>query len=482
MAFPLSIVFSSVVNIVFFYLGLASAENPIRIYGFILINLLFAVFCGLVFISVCVVKKPSISVLTLPALSVLVYFFFFAISYHKFGLSSVFIDYVPKFISFCVPALLAGVCGAIMGKESSFFSVLEKTSIIVLPSALIYVFGELFGLIPWEWNYGTSLGVISYMSLAYTFFPFLLVHLFCFMSDHEWNTLVKKKPLPFRQAFRCTAAAIYWFAIIATGTRGAYVCVVFVCAILLFKSYKNDKRKHSRKLLPIAITLLLVFNVFVYAPPGFTRVHRVDSFIEGATEGKIVTSNAQNQPSEQAIANMVNEPVSPASVHDAGGKESGNTTGNGVPSNSDKYTEAPNQPGVSQENADEKIEQYSLRNRGTLYSLAWKEFCKHPATGMGALGFTIKYKGYYPHNAVLELLCETGLIGTSIVLLIILVVFIRLLISCRNNSLIGSILIIILAYALVANISGTIWDNKVLMWAIGYGGSLKLGIDNLKRK
>ena len=48
--FPLCFVFSSLLNMVFFYLGLAYEENPLREYGFIAGCLLFAVLCGLSFL------------------------------------------------------------------------------------------------------------------------------------------------------------------------------------------------------------------------------------------------------------------------------------------------------------------------------------------------------------------------------------------------------------------------------------------------
>ena len=56
---PLSFLFGSLLNFVFFYLGLAYKDNAARTYGYILFQLLFAVLCGLALLAALKHKRMS---------------------------------------------------------------------------------------------------------------------------------------------------------------------------------------------------------------------------------------------------------------------------------------------------------------------------------------------------------------------------------------------------------------------------------------
>jgi len=109
-----------------------------------------------------------------------------------------------------------------------------------------------------------------------------------------------------------------------------------------------------------------------------------------------------------------------------------------------------------------------IGNRGTLYKLAMMEFMKSPVTGMGPGNYTLKY-GKYPHNVLLELLCETGLAGTIPLVTLILWAVIRLLLIGRKRPEVSSIVLIFAAFAIQACISGSLWNCPALLCALGYG-------------
>ena len=116
-------------------------------------------------------------------------------------------------------------------------------------------------------------------------------------------------------------------------------------------------------------------------------------------------------------------------------------------------------------------ENIQIGSRGTLFKLAVKEFQKSPITGMGPMGYTVKY-GMYPHNILLELLCETGLAGFITLMLLILWAVINLLRSGWKQKYVRYFFLFLIAYMVQANISGDLWYFSPLLCAIGYGLTL----------
>lgn len=184
------------------------------------------------------------------------------------------------------------------------------------------------------------------------------------------------------------------------------------------------------------MVLLLCFNIFIYSPKGF-NTDRMQFFIDGLGKGEIVTSEKDDE-----LDSKLEELV----------KSDGNQqVANGDSSNGN---ESP-----------------KITDRGTLYKLAWMEFQKNPLTGMGSMGYAVKY-GLYPHNAVLQILCETGAVGAALFMTMILWAFIRILRSGQKRKEVRFFLLFLVAYAIEANISGDFWNCPVLLCALGYGFAL----------
>jgi O-antigen ligase len=62
-----------------------------------------------------------------------------------------------------------------------------------------------------------------------------------------------------------------------------------------------------------------------------------------------------------------------------------------------------------------------LSGRDLLYTDAYNVFTGNPFIGRGVGFFEISHNGQYPHNFVLQLLAETGIVFTSFTLVVILV-------------------------------------------------------------
>ena len=188
---PLSFLFSNLLNFGFYYLGLAYKENPARSYGFIVGQLLFAVLCGLAFLSA--VKHERLHRSTWIGLSavLLLYCANFVVGFLRHGANSYWKDYFIHFVCFAAPAFLAGIFAALSHSEQKLLPLMEKLSFFVLPAGIIYFNGMLFNCNPFGYN--RYLGILSYMGFAYTIMPFLLVHIVQFCDNAPLELPILKR-------------------------------------------------------------------------------------------------------------------------------------------------------------------------------------------------------------------------------------------------------------------------------------------------
>ena len=446
---PTSLIFNNLILFFLFYIGLCYIENPARDLFFILLCILFACLSGLTFLKIIkdVVKSKQSTFWLLAVIAF--YFIEFGMSIFRHGLDANIIQYLQKFIVFSIPAFFAGIYAGIKKTENVFFVVLEKISLFMLPAALIYFNGCLFNCSGFTKNRG--LGIFNYMSVAYSFMPFLLAHIYQLINGAKFFIFKEKKH---QFLFRSAVIFIYWIDIIATGTRGCYVCVIAFC--LMFIAMKLLRRERVRSVLLITILLvgILLFNLFIYCPPGMSGVKRLNIVLDGIKNGELITSNMEDENAEDYFDYFVSQ---------NGDEQIAN-----VSDEAKDTLEFPSESIDTQKVPDKSI---IISNRMSLYKLAIKEFEKEPIIGMGAGRYTLKY-GLYPHNAILELLCETGIIATTFFLGLLLLVLIKLTKLSKYDEDICGLLMFFLAYAVQANISGSIWNCPVLLCALGYGLSL----------
>ena len=87
-------------------------------------------------------------------------------------------------------------------------------------------------------------------------------------------------------------------------------------------------------------------------------------------------------------------------------------------------------------------------NRDNLWSMAINEFKKSPIIGHGALFYQKKYDNYFPHNIILEIMTDFGIVGLIIILSFITLFLIRaiVLIKEQNNLSMAFLLLFGLSY------------------------------------
>ena len=286
---------------------------------------------------------------------------------------------------------------------------------------------------------------MNYMTFSYTLMPFLLAMVFQYLEGKPFSLFGRTLRHP--QRLRGILITLFWIAIIAAGTRGTYFCVIgfFICLVLSSCLHRESRRKSA--ILSTAMTFVLCFNIFVYAPQGF-NTSRMTIFLQGLSKGELVTTDEAPEVSDK-IDDLV--------------KADGDQQVTNRP-------DAPAEPDApSQE--DGIGENIQIHSRGTLFKLAVKEFQKSPITGMGPMGYTVKY-GMYPHNIPLELLCETGLAGFVPLMLLVLWAVMNLLRSGWKQKYVRYFFLFLIAYMIEANISGDLWYFSPLLCALGYGLAL----------
>ena len=427
--FPLCFVLSSTLNLVFFYLGLAFEDNFIRKSGFILGSLLLAACCGLAML--CVLQKRLLPPWRLLLLGAVLAFYgvCFAVCFARFGFRPSLVRYFTQFAAFSLPAFFAGIYAAARGGGRAFFPVLESASFAAFPGALIYMNSTVFNCLPW--NYGANLGILNYMGLAYTFLPYLLAHVIQFVDGADWTVPFTGKAVRRPQLVRGVFIAVYWMALIASATRGAYVCVMFFCLLLpAARLLTRSGRAKRACLVCAAMAGLLLFNMFVYAPPGLYRISRMNIFLDALKQGHLMTTSQEDNAASR-IDDLVRAD---------GGQQIINLPGTAEPGTTEPGTTEP---------VDTASEGLKVKNRGTLFKLAIREFLKSPLTGMGPGGFTVKY-GMYPHTVLLELLCETGLAGTLPLLALLLLALWKMVSISKSGG------------------GGRIWKFKIYLFCYWY--------------
>ena len=182
---PLSFCVGNLINVMFYYLGLAFEDNIARQAAFIIGNVLFTLFAFAALLSVLRFGQLKLRAL-LPLGAVLL---FFAGCYIRalmsFGVTGTWAHHAGQFVFFSFPAFCAGVYAAAKRQESSFFDTLEHLGLFAAPAALIYLNSSLFNCNPFNW--GRDLGILNYMTFSYTLMPFLLAMVFQYLEGKPFS-------------------------------------------------------------------------------------------------------------------------------------------------------------------------------------------------------------------------------------------------------------------------------------------------------
>lgn len=425
------LVFSNaiVVNGIFYYVGLAYTDNILRSILFIVTSGLIGLASLYLAYTVLWKKQRNLRILIICALIVAFFLgcFLYAIFTWKQHPSTILYT-AFKFCAFCVPAIFLG---AYFGtkQNTDLYLRFEQLYLLVLPFFSVYIVISLLNISPFD---SRGMGTINYMTISYGAMPFLFASIFeHYKGEHAFGGLACLRKFP---RFRLFAIIISLLVIFSSRTRGVIVCVsAFFVLLIVYAIWTKNKFRSVLRLFALFIGLFLFFEM-LYFPLFFSSSSRFEMLVQGLKQGELITSNENPAVREQLDVLVESE--------------------------------------TSAEEESLEETKSMLRSRGTLYRLAILETQKHPWTGLGPMGYTIKYV-FYPHNAILELLCDLGIPLGGSILLAIAYCYVKIASASYRNSAAGFMLIFLSGYAVMHLISATVWAAPTLLFSIGFALTVK---------
>lgn len=422
---PISFVLLPILTFVTYYLHI---EGAMRKYGVISIE--FALFLYFSIILIIEIKKGvftknELRVFFIP---IIVYTICFVYSIISFNLNPLVIENSIKFLLMGVPAYTTGILCYKYNLQKKFLLNLERWGLIALPAAIIYISRMFLFSSSSKFNELISLGTHNYMNVAYSFLPFLLASLVLLSNSEISFILVRKYKAS--NFLRICNIILLFTAITFTATRGPILCVLFLGLMILVVSIVKRSNFVKAALISALLFTIFLLSVFVVLPTLFETSNRIIStfdmeqyeIAEGFDEyGDAIISSDVNLIRELA--------------------------------NTEEY-----------KNGEIPLRMHRL----TLARVAFSEMQdRNFIFGMGPMGFELKYQGYSPHNLVVQLIVELGIFGILFIAMIIILLF-SAIFRVKNNYFKSAILLFIIGYIPYFMLSGSIWTNQMLVFAIGY--------------
>jgi hypothetical protein len=375
----------------------------------------------------------------------------FAVAFVAFGASPALLKSLLGSVAFVLPAFVFAVDTAVSCREKDLFQRFERWTLVLLPAAVQYVLMGISGA-NLSAN-GIDLGQLDYLSLAYTYVPCLFVLSISFLfkpfgEDAAFGGVIRG---PAADIARLCLMALFWILIVLSATRGPQLSVVGFFLLLLLS--RAVRRKPVAKILAVVagmVAIFLILNAAISTPGMAMARQRWGIVLDGLKQGRL-TAEVESKLIEQNLDALVKSP---------GGK------------NFKKY--ALEHGSALAVLADKEGIRVRISNRGTLYALALREFLKSPVTGMLPLGYFVKYDNY-PHNAVLEILSELGLLGFIPVMVVFWLLGWKLAKASSRDIMKEAMFILVLGLLLKCMVSGTIWEEGNLMFACAYAAAFGKG-------
>jgi O-antigen ligase len=346
---------------------------------------------------------------------VILIFVLFGISFMKFGFNpNINVAYFKLFVALCVTSFLFGIHCALLKGEKDLFKSIEFLALLSIP-AIISTF---INLIKGTTDYSVleGLGGMGRMGIAYSAAQMFTYFFFI-------RTVLKNDRKYFHNnildknyysLIRIIILILCAVTIISSGTRGALLVIITIPVFYYFSMFLLLKNKFQ--LIKRIIPLLLLIIPLLFLFKNFMDL----KYIEFSLKRFSLFF------SEESRAN-------------------GNWAG-----------------GSGREN---------------IYPEAFNLFTENPIFGLGPFGFFEEF-GTYPHNLILELLADYGIIGALIGISFLGFVIFKFTVRSRYITSVNVMFMMFLAELLRNMFSGTFYTSYILWFFIGYA----LAIPSHKKK
>lgn len=412
----------------------------IAISGLFSIAIWVVLLANILFNIKCYERKEIIIVLIIVLITALPFF----VSFINYNIDRDILLSFGRYGIFSLSYVFAAIILNKNKKFAQFISYFKWYGIILIPFVLFYVL-RMFQA-PTEANEFINIGGFSYMSIANTLSPIMIG---C-MAD----LLINKENKKYR-IISWVIIILFWAGIIYSGTRGTIISICWV-TILLVPMFIRRKNKEQNLIIIkeiVLVVIVFVFSVYCWAPMSsafgdsgrlsestikaeFSRVENID--VDNIFLNEIIKNDEQAQKTIKRVKEEI-------------------ITGK-------LYSEEVKNGKIQ---IDDVKEYKFITGRVTLYKCAIGEFLNNPILGNGVFYFEKKY-GTYPHNWLLELLCDLGIIITTIICFFIIILLIKLFKVINGNIHIMGIILLCFSYVPKYMLSGSIYLNGTLMFSITF--------------
>ena len=518
----------TVAKYILFSMGLMYNDNIVQR---VLSLLIYGVYFVLAIIQYCYFKKKTKNNKKATIFIAIIVLGILLFGYIKSDYNISLLKVIGEYLVFCVPALMIGENIAATKREFDFIEKIEKLSVFILPVACGYCLMAFTNSNPFKnSNY---LGTMNYFMVGYALLPFLCCVALRFIQSDNLNFFNKTITAKKANILRIITMLIYVFDIFASGTRGAVIAVpVFLLVAIL--AYKVNKKRIRSIVVMLGVYLgcyLLVYSM--HTPSGFYAIKRMSIFTEGLRQQQLITTTnsvlkndiesvsqvaiEQKPEQKEEIESSMHQETSAAATTVQNDTESVSQVAieqkpeqkeeiessmyqetSAAATTMQNDTESVSQVAIEQKPGQkEEIEssmyqgtsaaattvqnEYKalmeaaqkniVQDRGELFKIAYGEFKENWILGLGPMGYYNKYRNT-PHNAILELLCELGIVGAFVSSLLIYLA-IKMIINIKQDF--GSALFICICSAFIVTllVSESIWNSCNFYLWLGYAVNYK---------
>ncbi len=310
---------------------------------------------------------------------------------------------------------------------------------------------------------------MSYMLIAYTYMVILIAIIWKMLYFEENSRLLN-----------WVTIFLFWITIVYSGTRGPLVCTFGFFILLIIYEIIYQRVQHIKTILLVGscFVIIVLFSIHVWSPATSGSAGRLQNFDYDAEiynaqkmdilpekEIKSVTiSKKADKRNEKNVALSIqdiyvqyilesddNIKVSLKELKDNCGKDG------------EKILDTDNKT------IEENFRKYSLyQGRDLLRELAIDEFKKSPVWGNGAMYFISKYDNY-PHNIVIEILCDFGILGVVIFLILMITLLILNLKHIKNDNSVAFLIILSITWAASFLLSDTMYNGGIWVFIYTFG-------------
>lgn len=410
-----------------------------------------------------------------------------------YGMPYVITGMIYELIQFCVfmaPFTVAAYL--IIFDEngiSRFFAAMANISRFGVWVFLAYIV-VLFVSEPGEYGL-VEIKEMSYGDIAYAALPFLLTDLEVYFIEEN-----RKKRI-----FAGFRVLVYLSVLIYTGTRSAMVCMGAIFALQLLRNFRNILKMGTRRIAAALCSVVLCLGFCLMVIPAGARLNVIRGHLLHELMGNNIGSIFDNLPESSEPIVTETQPTEPEVVPEPGFVPDFSSyplsyvynvsvgqyvdiseafeyyilNSNNTISQTEEVLQRDiiNQTGqymvVNPGYIAEAVEYHlPINSRVYLWSTAWNEFRSAPLTGHGALYYQQKYEGYFPHNVILEIMVDHGLVGMLLIgALVLFTYFYAIILAVKTSDrLLGELLALITAYVPMHLLYHSLYSNGIFIFTV----------------